>query len=40
MKSISIIIPAYNAGNFIENTLKKLEHQSFKDFEIVIVNDG
>ena len=37
---ISIIIPAYNAGKFIENTLKKLEHQSFKNFEILIVNDG
>ena len=42
MKSniISIIIPVYNASIFIENTLKKLEYQTFKDFEVVIVNDG
>lgn len=36
----TVIIPAYNAGNTIANTLKSLEKQSFKDFEVVVVDDG
>jgi glycosyltransferase involved in cell wall biosynthesis len=37
---ISVIIPAYNAGLFIERNLKKLKGQTYKNFEAVIVNDG
>lgn len=37
---ISIIIPAYNADKFIKSTLNKLTNQTFKDFEIIIINDG
>jgi len=37
---VSIVIPAYNAEDFIIRTLDSLEQQSFKEFEIVVVDDG
>lgn len=37
---ISIIIPFFNAREFILNTLKSLEAQTYNDFEIVLINDG
>ncbi|PNR88798.1 MULTISPECIES: glycosyltransferase family 2 protein [Petrotoga] len=40
MVKISVIIPAYNVENYIEKTLKSLTLQTFKDFEVIIVNDG
>lgn len=40
MKRFSIIIPVYNAEDCIVVCLKKIAQQTFKDFELVIVNDG
>ncbi|MBI3553485.1 MAG: glycosyltransferase family 2 protein [Elusimicrobia bacterium] len=37
---ISVVIPAYNAAAFIEKTLETVAAQSFKDFEVVVVDDG
>jgi glycosyltransferase involved in cell wall biosynthesis len=39
-KSVSIIIPAYNVAEYIKPCLDSVLAQSFKDFEIVAVNDG
>lgn len=36
----SIVIPLYNKEKFIANTLNSALNQNFKDFEIIIVNDG
>lgn len=36
----SIIIPCYNSENTIIRTLKSIVDQSFKDYEIIIVDDG
>ncbi|AXT19386.1 glycosyltransferase [Flavobacteriaceae bacterium AU392] len=36
----SIIIPLYNKGNHIKNTLKSVFNQTFIDFEVIIINDG
>ena len=36
----SVIIPAYNAESTIGECLKALEKQSFKDFEVIVVDDG
>ena len=36
----SIIIPVYNAENYIRNCLISVLLQSFTDFEVVIINDG
>ncbi|WP_345206885.1 glycosyltransferase [Chryseobacterium ginsengisoli] len=35
-----IIIPAHNEENNLSFTLDSLQQQSFKDFKVVIVNDG
>lgn len=37
---VSIIIPAYNVENYIGRTLKSCVDQSYKNIEIVVVNDG
>lgn len=37
---ISVVIPCYNDGIYLEETLLHLKKQSFQDFEIIIVNDG
>lgn len=36
----SIIIPLYNKGDHIKNTLKSVFNQTFIDFEVIIINDG
>jgi glycosyltransferase involved in cell wall biosynthesis len=37
---ISVVIPAYNAAAFIEETLATVAAQTHKDFEVVVVDDG
>lgn len=36
----SVIIPAYNAANFIQRSIRSVLCQTFSDFEIIVVNDG
>ena len=36
---ISIVITAYNVGNFIERAVKSVLSQTYKDIEVVIVED-
>ncbi len=40
MPKVSIIIPAYNAENTITESINAVLQQTFKDFELIIVNDG
>ena len=37
---ISIIIPVYNQADKIEKCLNSILSQTYKDYEIIIVNDG
>ncbi|MGL1957621.1 MAG: glycosyltransferase family 2 protein [Colwellia sp.] len=37
---ISIVIPAYNASAFIERALSSVLNQTYKDYEVIIVDDG
>lgn len=37
---VSIVIPCYNQGEYIEESVDSVLKQSFKDIEIIIVNDG
>ena len=37
---ISVIIPIFNAEKYLENCLKSIIIQSFKEIEIICVNDG
>lgn len=36
----SVVVPVYNAVNCIIDCLESVRHQSFNNFEIIIVNDG
>lgn len=36
----SIIIPVYNAQDTLENCIDSILNQTYKDFEIVLINDG
>ena len=37
---ISLIIPVYNVEKYLRRTLESVENQTFKNFEVIIVNDG
>ena len=37
---ISVIVPIYNIEKYLEECLCSLLHQSFKDIEIILVDDG
>jgi len=37
---ISVIIPCYNTGIFLRDTLESLINQTYKKWEAIIVNDG
>lgn len=39
-KMVSVIIPVYNNGDYLKETLQSLERQSYQDFEVIVVNDG
>lgn len=36
----SVIIPVYNRGHLIKETLDSVLNQHFKDFETIVINDG
>jgi glycosyltransferase involved in cell wall biosynthesis len=40
MPKVSVIIPCFNHGKYIEETIKSVLMQTFRDLEIIIVNDG
>src|SRR3989344_9037312 len=40
MPQISIIIPVYNAQKTLVQCLQSIFNQSFKNFEIIAINDG
>ncbi len=37
---VSIIIPLYNGEKFIEECLNSIVAQTYKDFEVLVINDG
>ncbi|WP_318630210.1 glycosyltransferase family 2 protein [Limosilactobacillus reuteri] len=37
---ISIIVPVYNKENYIGGLIKQLRKQTYKDFEVIFVDDG
>lgn len=40
MHSISVVIPTYNKAPFLDLTLASYVHQTYKNFELVLVDDG
>lgn len=37
---VSVVVPVYNASDYIEETLEAILNQDFKSYELVIVDDG
>lgn len=40
MNKVSVAVPVYNVENYIYDMLKSVQNQTFKDFEVVIIDDG
>lgn len=40
MKKVSVIIPAFNCENFISKCIESILEQTYKNLQIIIVNDG
>jgi glycosyltransferase involved in cell wall biosynthesis len=38
--AVSVVVPCYNGGRFIDPLLASLSRQTFRDFELIIVDDG
>ncbi|MDE6277609.1 MAG: glycosyltransferase family 2 protein [Muribaculaceae bacterium] len=38
--AVSVIIPAYNAGRYVEEAIRSVQAQDFEDYELVLVDDG
>ena len=38
--SISVVMPVYNDGQYLNEAIDSILCQSFSDFEFIIINDG
>ena len=36
---VSIIVPVYNSEKFIKDTIKTVEEQTYKSWELLLIND-
>ena len=40
MPKISVLMPVYNAANIVSETIESILNQTFKDFELICIDDG
>lgn len=40
MSKVSVVLPVYKVEDYIENTLRSVVNQTYKDIEIILVDDG
>jgi glycosyltransferase involved in cell wall biosynthesis len=38
--TVSVIVPCYNLGDYIEETMESVQAQTFTDYEVLVVDDG
>ena len=39
-KLVSVILQAYNSSKYIEYTIASLQNQTYKNIEIIVIDDG
>lgn len=37
---VSVIIPVYNTGKYLESSVSSIQEQTLQDIEIIIIDDG
>ena len=37
---ISVIVPVYNVEDYLHYAMESLEHQTYKDMEVLLIDDG
>ena len=37
---ISVIVPVYNGQDYLEKCIESIENQTYRNLEVIIVNDG
>ena len=40
MNTVSVIVPIYNVENYLRRCIDSVVSQTYKDLEIILVNDG
>ena len=40
MKKVTVILPVYNAEDYVERCLDSILNQTYTDYEIMVINDG
>lgn len=40
MAAVSVVVPIYNVGKYLEKCLVSITNQVFEDFEVVLIDDG
>ncbi len=38
--TISVVMPVYNGAKYLKEAIESVLNQSFKDFELILINDG
>lgn len=40
MPNLSVLMPVYNASRFLRHSIESILSQTYKDFELIVINDG